>query len=159
MGKRGKSPKHWKEVLVYRHKGPKRLGSLRRAYFEYRAEVGLPYRCDTVNCMFHDPKSAHFQNGKPMWLGNEVPLIVDHVRANTRDNRPDNLRLLCPNCACQLPTHGAKNKNMKVDAGEWGYTWKVPGGRLDCVYFSSGGFKLGGSAVVKVIPNSNQPKK
>jgi hypothetical protein len=148
--RRGKKPKHWKEILLCRHKGPKRLGSVRRAYFEYRKEHGIPIRCDIEKCQFHDPNSVYFQNGKPFWLDAEVPLIVDHIRANTRDNRPENLRLVCPNCAFQLPTHGGRNKNTRIQEDAWGYIWKVPGGKVDCVYFASGGLKVGGSASAKV---------
>ena len=159
MGKRGKQPRHWRLILVYRHNGAKRVGSLRRAYSEYRKEKQLPYRCDKEGCMFHDPQSGVFKNGKPFWCDAEVPLIVDHIRANTRDNRPENLRLLCPNCAFQLPTHGAKNKNMQGKVDEWGYTWKRPDGRLDCVYFPSGGVEVRGSAETSAKPNPQKPEK
>lgn len=42
---------------------------------------------------------------------NALPLtfVLDHVDGNHNNNRPDNLRLLCPNCDTQLPTFGAKN--------------------------------------------------
>ena len=149
--RRGKKQKHWEEILVYRYRGPKRHGSLRRAYKEYRAEHNIAYRCDIDGCQFHDPESACFQNGKPMWLGKELPLLVDHIQANTRDNRPSNLRLVCPNCAFQLPTHGGANKNMRINDGDWGYVWKAPGGKVDCVYFpQSLALEVTGSAIAEV---------
>lgn len=34
----------------------------------------------------------------PVWLGEPLPLEVDHIDGDWRNNRIDNLRLLCPNC-------------------------------------------------------------
>jgi 5-methylcytosine-specific restriction endonuclease McrA len=44
------------------------------------------------------------------WLGTEIPLEVDHIDGNASNNFPDNLRMICPNCHAQTPTHNAKNK-------------------------------------------------
>lgn len=36
-------------------------------------------------------------------------LILDHINGIHKDNRIENLRIVCPNCNATLPTHGGKN--------------------------------------------------
>lgn len=48
--------------------------------------------------------------GLTEWLGEPIPLELDHISGNHKDNRLENLRILCPNCHYQTPTHRGKNK-------------------------------------------------
>jgi len=41
---------------------------------------------------------------------NKVPLELHHIDGNYRNNKPQNLRLLCPNCHSLTPTFRALNK-------------------------------------------------
>lgn len=44
------------------------------------------------------------------WLGNQIPLELDHIDGNSRNHKLDNLRLLCPNCHALTPTYRGRNK-------------------------------------------------
>ena len=48
--------------------------------------------------------------GLTRWNGAPAPLQLDHINGDRRDNRLENLRLLCPNCHAQTDTWCGKNK-------------------------------------------------
>ncbi|HVE68596.1 MAG TPA: hypothetical protein VNB64_08455 [Solirubrobacteraceae bacterium] len=45
-----------------------------------------------------------------MWRGKRMSLILDHVNGVRDDNRLENLRIVCPNCAATLDTHCGRNR-------------------------------------------------
>jgi 5-methylcytosine-specific restriction endonuclease McrA len=50
------------------------------------------------------------QCGLAEWLGRAPSLELDHVNGDGRDNRLENLALLCPNCHSQTDTWGGRNR-------------------------------------------------
>ena len=75
---------------------------IKRHYSAWRTQQGLPDRCDNSLC--------HFFSAPLLWNGQPLSLILDHKSGNASDNRPDNLRLLCPNCDSQnTHTRGGAN--------------------------------------------------
>ena len=47
------------------------------------------------------------------WNGKKLVLQIDHINGDNRDNRLENLRLLCPNCHSQTETFCRKKRDVK----------------------------------------------
>jgi transposase-like protein len=45
------------------------------------------------------------------WLGKHMSLILDHINGDATDNRLENLRIACPNCAATFETHCGRNRD------------------------------------------------
>ena len=102
------------DVLRYQP-GRRNQSTVKRFYLQWRAEQKqpIPIRCDVPDCIFHT---------KPLiWNGKELKPILDHINGVSGDNRPENLRLLCPNCNSQQQTHGGGNKG-KVEQSKGGFS-------------------------------------
>jgi hypothetical protein len=46
----------------------------------------------------------------PIWCDKPITMVVDHIDGNAGDSKPNNVRLLCPNCTSQTPTFCGRNK-------------------------------------------------
>lgn len=49
------------------------------------------------------------------WRGKRMGLILDHVNGVRDDNRLENLRIVCPNCAATLDTHCGKKNHVPLE--------------------------------------------
>lgn len=47
------------------------------------------------------------------WRGRKMSLILDHVNGVASDNRLENLRIVCPNCAATLETHCGRKLRLE----------------------------------------------
>lgn len=51
--------------------------------------------------------------GLKEWLGEPIPLQLDHIDGNHTNNKLENLQILCPNCHAKTPTYCGKNIKQK----------------------------------------------
>lgn len=47
------------------------------------------------------------------WMGKPIPLELEHVNGNNRDNRLENLKIICPNCHALTPTYRGRNARLR----------------------------------------------
>lgn len=47
--------------------------------------------------------------GLTQWMGKPIRLWVDHIDGDPSNNKPENFRLICPNCESQTETSRGKN--------------------------------------------------
>ncbi|XVV35417.1 HNH endonuclease signature motif containing protein [Streptomyces sp. CA-100214] len=47
---------------------------------------------------------------EPVWFGEPLPLEVDHIDGDWRNNRIENLRMLCPNCHSTTDSYRGRSK-------------------------------------------------
>ena len=72
-------------------------------------------RCDNDTCRFHTEPL--------LWNGRPLPVILDHKGGARRNNRPEALQYLCPNCNAQEERQGGHDKGRIVyDEQGSGYT-------------------------------------
>jgi 5-methylcytosine-specific restriction endonuclease McrA len=56
--------------------------------------------------------------GLTEWRGRPLAMQLHHSNGDGRDNRLENLTLLCPNCHAQTPTYAGRNGHRRRGPGE-----------------------------------------
>lgn len=62
-------------------------------------EYNIPYECSS--CKINS------------WMNQKLSLQLDHRNGKRNDNRPENLRLLCPNCHSLTQTFAGRNRKPR----------------------------------------------
>lgn len=128
---------------------PVSRSAVRAQYWKWRADHLIPVRCDEEDCVFYSQPLV--------WNGKILPVIIDHRNGNIQDNRPENLRCLCPNCdSQQIETRGGANRG-RVKNLEQSFTVKRASGANEYYFFPEGGITFGGEATVEFVPGTGQP--
>jgi hypothetical protein len=96
--------------------------TVKRHYERWRKERGISTRCDNPQCQFF--------SAPLIWNGKALRPTLDHANGVRADNRPENLRYLCPNCNAQLVTHGGKNRG-RVSMSDGGFGVRRRDGKWD----------------------------
>jgi hypothetical protein len=104
------------DILKYSEQ-PVSRAKVARHYRSWRERHGITDRCDQPTCFFHVEALV--------WNSLRLPSILDHENGNRFDNRPENLRYLCPNCDSQLQTRGGSNRGRVVQRFSDGFLLKA----------------------------------
>lgn len=78
------------ELLEHNYQGKR--STIKRALIHRRG-----HRCEICNLT--------------SWMGQEIPLEVHHLNGDNKDNSPENLQLVCPNCHALTDFYRGKNIN------------------------------------------------
>lgn len=101
----------WNTGLIVKPNPPKPLNEILTINSTYQSNK-LRQRLLKESVFEH--KCSNCNNSE--WLGNSIPLELEHINGDSSDNRLENLTLLCPNCHSLTPTYRGKNIKLKISS-------------------------------------------
>jgi hypothetical protein len=135
-----------KDILRYTKEEVPR-GTVYSHYSRWRGAQNMPVRCDEPSCAFYTEPLV--------WNEKALKPILDHRNGNNSDNRPENLRFLCPNCDSQLPTRGGANRG-RVEKSEGGFALVSRDGRRDFILPAEGNKYVVKGAPTRLVVKNNR---
>jgi len=82
-------------------------------YLQYGSKIGSSYLKEKLYKYGLKKRSCEKCGQGEDWRGEKISMILDHINGDSKDNRIENLRILCPNCNAALPTHCRGYKKVK----------------------------------------------
>ncbi len=87
------------------------MGLAKRNETNRKIEDGEVHHPPTLRRYLLEKHGHHcFECKRKEWNCQSIPLELDHIDGDHKNNFPENLRMLCPNCHALTPTFKAKNR-------------------------------------------------
>lgn len=103
----------FKDILKYRLTNPGKYQLVDILVEDFQGSVNGNSLKDRLYKAGLKTKACEMCGQDENWITGKICMILDHKNGNNRDNRIENLRILCPNCDTTLPTFKARNKKKQ----------------------------------------------
>ena len=107
----GISIDHWDPYAAVRGQGARRRQPIEEILVESSPFSRNHLKNRLYREGFKDPICELCGQGE-LWQGRVMGMILDHINGVSDDNRLENLRIVCPNCAATLDTHCARKRRL-----------------------------------------------